>query len=133
MDTFTKEKRSEIMSRIRSKDTGPEIALRKALWSQGFRYRIYYGKEKIDIAFPSKKIAIFIDGCFWHSCPQHSVIPKSNKQYWMPKLKANIERSSSKDKRLIENGWKIIHIWEHELKDIDNVVNRICKIIDRQK
>ena len=69
VDKISKEKRSKIMSAIRSKDTKPELSLRRALWAQGLRYRIHYGKEKIDIAFPSKKVAVFVDGCFWHRCP----------------------------------------------------------------
>ncbi len=64
--TIEKEKRSKIMASIRSKDTKPELMLRKALWKKNLRYRIHYGKEKIDIAFPTKKLAIFVDGCFWH-------------------------------------------------------------------
>jgi DNA mismatch endonuclease (patch repair protein) len=105
------------MSTIRSKDTQPEIKLRKIIWSLGLRYRIYYGKEKIDIAFPKKKIAIFIDGCFWHQCPIHSHIPSSHREYWEPKLRKNIERAKAKDERLKALGWSTIHIWEHELVD----------------
>jgi DNA mismatch endonuclease (patch repair protein) len=75
------------MSAIRSENTKPEIALRRALWARGWRYRKHYGKEKIDIAFPSKKLAIFLDGCFWHGCPLHSHLPKSHKEYWHLKLK----------------------------------------------
>ena len=119
VDRISKEKRSQIMSAIRSKDTKPEITLRKALWSRGLRYRIQYGKEKIDIAFPSKKLAIFVDGCFWHSCPIHSHIPKENTKYWIPKLKKNKERDKAKKERLTKDGWQVIRFWEHELADID--------------
>lgn len=125
MDVFSKEKRSEIMSSIRSKNTKPEVLLRKALWKRGYRYRIHYGKEKIDIAFPSKKIAIFVDGCFWHMCPIHGNIPKSNKGYWIPKLEKNQIRTKEKDKRLKKEGWKVIHVWEHELKEIDQTIEKI--------
>jgi len=90
MDMFSQEKRSEIMSSIKSKNTKPEILIRKALWKKGYRYRLHYGVEKIDIAFPSRKVAIFVDGCFWHMCPIHGNVPKSNKSYWVPKLKKNV-------------------------------------------
>ena len=118
------------MSAIRSRNTKPEVILRKALWAKGMRFRIQYGKEKIDIAFPSKKIAVFVDGCFWHGCPVHSHIPKSNKEYWLPKLKKNIERAKAKDERLREDGWRILHIWEHELIDIEKLLVKIESEID---
>ncbi len=103
------------MSKIRYRDTRPEIAFRKALHSAGLKYRVNYGKERIDIAFPNLKLAIFIDGCFWHGCPLHSHIPKSNKRYWVPKLKKNLQRAKAKDLRLKKDGWKILHVWEHQL------------------
>lgn len=108
--------RSKLMSRIKSKGTSPEIALRKALWYSGMRYRVQYGKEKIDIAFPGKKVAVFVDGCFWHSCPVHGHIPKSNLGYWKPKLERNVQRAEAKDARLAESGWAALHFWEHDVK-----------------
>ena len=129
MDKVTKEKRSKIMSAIRSKNTTPEMTLRKEMWAQGLRYRIHYGKEKIDVAFPSRKLAIFVDGCFWHSCPLHSHIPKSNEKYWVAKLKKNRERSKGKDDRLEREGWTILHFWEHEINNKKNVVAEIAKIL----
>ena len=91
---------SQIMSRIRSKDTGIELLLRRALLASGLRYRVYYGKEKIDIAFPKEKLAVFTDGCFWHLCSQHGHIPKSNVDYWEKKLLKNVERAKTKDFQL---------------------------------
>ncbi len=108
--------RSRVMSKIKSRDTSPEMALREALWHSGMRYRVQYGKEKIDIAFPSKKVAVFVDGCFWHSCPIHGHIPKSNIGYWKPKLEKNIERAKEKDARLKNSGWEVLHFWEHDAK-----------------
>jgi DNA mismatch endonuclease, patch repair protein len=125
VDTFSKEKRSKIMSSIHSKNTKPELCLRKSLWAKGLRYRVQYGKEKIDIAFPSKKIAVFVDGCFWHGCPIHSHLPKSNEEYWIPKLKKNIERDKAKNERLEAQGWKVLHFWEHELTDCSKVIRKI--------
>lgn len=95
VDKISPENRSKLMSAIRSKNTKPEISLRKALWAKDLRFRKHYGIEKIDIAFPSKKIAVFVDGCFWHGCPLHSHIPKSNQSYWKPKLTKNIERDKA--------------------------------------
>lgn len=129
VDRFSKEKRSKIMSAIRSKDTKPELNLRRALWAQGLRYRIHYGKEKIDIAFPKKRVAIFVDGCFWHGCPIHGHKPKTNKSYWIPKLEKNKERDIRKDKRLVKDGWKVIRFWEHELENILDVIKKIRKIL----
>ncbi len=103
------------MSKIRSKHTKPELILRKALYAKGLRYRLHYGSEKIDIAFPSKKVAIFVDGCFWHGCPVHGHKPKSNKGYWLPKFRKNKLRDNAKRKRLEKDGWKVIRIWEHEV------------------
>lgn len=132
VDKFSIEKRSMIMSAIRSKDTGPEVILRKALWAQGLRFRKHYGAEKIDITFPSLKIAIFVDGCFWHGCPIHSHIPKSNENYWRPKLQKNIERDKIKENRLSQNGWKVIRFWEHELVNTDSVVAKIKAAMEKQ-
>jgi DNA mismatch endonuclease (patch repair protein) len=125
VDTVTKETRSKIMSAIRSKNTKPEIMLRKALWSKGFRFRIQYGEEKIDVAFPAKKVAVFVDGCFWHGCPIHAHIPKSNKVYWLPKLKKNTERDKAKNDRLHQKGWIVLRFWEHELSDVNKVIDKI--------
>lgn len=117
MDRISTLERSKIMSKIRSTDTKVELILRRALWKEGLRYRIYYGKEKIDIAFPKVKIAVFADGCFWHSCPVHGHTPKSNSGYWGGKLAKNEKRAIAKDLRLRESGWEVIHFWEHEISE----------------
>ena len=125
VDKISKEVRSKMMSAIRSKNTKPEIVLRKALWAKGYRYRIHYGKNKVDVAFLSKKLAIFVDGCFWHGCPVHSHIPKSNQGYWVPKLKGNIERDIANNYTLESEGWKVLRFWEHELNEMGEVMKRI--------
>ena len=130
MDNLTKEKRSEVMSHIGSKGTSPEFRLRRALWERGLRYRIYFGPEKIDIAFPKQKVAVFVDGCFWHSCPKHGYIPKSNRDYWIPKLERNARLAVEKDNRLISSGWTVLHIWEHELKNKGVPISHICEVIE---
>lgn len=128
VDKISKEKRSKVMRSIKSVDTKPEERLRKALFSKGYRYRKHHGEHKIDIAFPSRKIAIFVDGCFWHMCPKHGKLPKSNKRYWTPKLKRNVERDKKINAHLKKTGWKVIRIWECEiLESTTSVVNTIFK------
>ncbi|MDG6221912.1 MAG: very short patch repair endonuclease [Candidatus Bathyarchaeota archaeon] len=131
-DKISKEKRSKIMSAIRAKNTKPELALRRALWAQGIRYRIHYNKEKIDIAFPSKKVAVFVDGCFWHGCPEHGHTPKSNQKYWIPKLEKNKQRAIKKDERLKNAGWKVMHFWEHEIDDLNPIIQKIKKTLNKK-
>lgn len=103
----------------------PEIILRKALWAKGHRYRIQYSEKKIDVAFPAKKVAVFVDGCFWHGCPIHSHIPKTNEEYWLSKLRKNIERDKATNMKLENDGWKVMRFWEHEIADIGKVVGAI--------
>lgn len=116
-DVVTKKIRSRIMARIKGKNTKPEILLRKALYSKGLRYRTHYGDERIDIAFPSKRLAIFVDGCFWHMCPVHRTFPKSNKRYWLPKLRRNMVRDKEINAKLRKRGWRVIRLWEHEINE----------------
>jgi len=121
------------MAAIHSKNTKPEISLRKALWSKGLRYRIHYGKELIDIAFPTERLAIFIDGCFWHGCPIHSHIPESNREYWLPKLRKNIERDAAKSELLRTMGWEVMRFWEHELSDVNIILKKIQNALEGNK
>lgn len=133
MKKLPNQARSKIMAAIHSKNTKPEITIRKALWSKGMRYRIHYGAEKIDIAFPSKKLAIFIDGCFWHSCPLHFRPPKNNVDYWRPKIERNVGRDAEKNDRLKMSGWQVMRFWEHELRDIDAVVSKVQNHLQKQE
>jgi DNA mismatch endonuclease (patch repair protein) len=126
------EERYRIMAAIRSKNTKPELTLRKALWSRGIRYRVHYGKEKIDIAFPSKKIAVFIDGCFWHACPLHFREPRNNVSYWRAKIERNVRRDAEKNDRLKLSGWQVVRFWEHELKDVDAVSGKVQTLLQEQ-
>ena len=132
-DVLTKKQRSYNMAQIKSKDTGPELVLRKLL-SQNkiFGYRLHYkifGKP--DIVFPRKKIAIFIDGCFWHKCPSCFVKPTSRIEFWSQKIKNNLKRDKEVNKLLKKTGWKILRIWEHELRENPD---KVCqKIINELK
>lgn len=98
--------------------TKPEIALRRLLWGRGHRYRVAYPvpgmrRRSIDIAFPGKRLAIFVDGCFWHCCPTHSVPVRNNGDWWRTKLAKNVERDVATTRRLQEEGWLVIRFWEH--------------------
>lgn len=127
-DVLTPAQRKYNMSRIRGKNTGPEIKLRKLLWSQGIRgYRIHFNLSgKPDIVFTKKKIAIFIDGCFWHKCPICFQEPKTRKDFWMKKIDSNIERDQKNTKKLQDDGWTVLRLWEHEIrKTPEDVLRKI--------
>jgi DNA mismatch endonuclease (patch repair protein) len=110
------------MRRQARKDTGPELALRRRLWRRGLRYRINLRvpgeRGSIDVAFTRRRLAIFVDGCFWHSCPAHGTIPKANRDWWESKLLANRERDARYDALLESRGWSVVRVWEHEDPDV---------------
>lgn len=102
------------------RDTKPEMQIRKLLFADGFRYRVNVRPEKdlrckADIVFNKKRICIFIDGCFWHGCPIHFKLPKTNSEWWREKIDDNRERDARKTRELKERGWLVIRLWEHEL------------------
>ena len=108
------------MSHVRGKDTKPELLVRQFLFAQGFRYRLYRKDlpGKPDIVLPKYKTVIFINGCFWHGhtgC-KYATIPEANHDFWLAKISGNIERDKSNDAKLFELGWKVIEIWQCELK-----------------
>jgi len=106
--------RSEIMSRIRGRDTGPELALRKALRAAGLRgYRTNWGRPSIDVAFTRRRLAVFVDGCFWHGCPEHCKTPKTNRAYWVPKIARNAARDKESAAAWESRGWVVLRLWEH--------------------
>lgn len=119
MDTLTKEQRSYCMSQIRRRDTTPEILFRKGLWRGGYRgYRIDVKLPgKPDIYFPRRRVAIFVDGCFWHKCPKCFIRPKSNLGYWIPKIKNNILRDQRNNKALRSKKITVVRFWGHEIKE----------------
>ena len=127
-DIFSKKKRSEIMSKIRSKETKLEIALRKELWKAGYRYRKnasgYFGKP--DVLLKKYKTVIFVDSCFWHGCKKHLRLPETNKNFWKEKIERNIKRDKEVNSHYKKIGWKVIRIWEHQLnKNQSEVLRRI--------
>ena len=108
------------MSRQGSRDTAPEVAVRRLLHSAGLRYRVNVPvpgmpRRTIDIVFPKAKIAIFMDGCFWHGCPQHATQPKANAEWWQTKLGKNVVRDQETTEHLRAAGWTVLRFWEHEV------------------
>lgn len=111
---------SRYMRSNKAKNTKPELLLRKALWADGIRgYRLHWKKApgKPDIAFPARKLAVFVNGCFWHRCPKCELkLPKNNREFWKKKFDRNVERDGEKLAALREAGWRVIVIWECDLK-----------------
>ncbi len=106
------------MVRQRRRDTAPEVALRSALHRSGLRYRVDFPlpglRRRADIAFPAARVAVFVDGCFWHGCPEHGSWPKENAPWWREKIEANRRRDRDTDARLRDAGWLPLRVWEHE-------------------
>jgi len=107
------------MQNTAQRDTPPEMELRRELHRRGFRYRVDRSipgvtRGRPDIVFPSERVAVFVDGCFWHSCPEHSTVPRQNRRWWATKLKVNVERDRRHDRELRKAGWMVLRYWEHE-------------------
>lgn len=117
-DVMSAAKRSALMSRIRGSNTGPELLLRRAAWARGLRYRLNYriGKVRPDLVFVRVKLAVFVDGCFWHACPLHSTMPRNNREFWKHKLRRNHERDTENTQKLKAEGWGVLRFWEHEVE-----------------
>jgi len=115
-DILTKEQRSCNMSKIRSSKTKPELKIKKLMKLFGFTYQPKGIIGRPDFADKKRKISVFVDGCFWHKCPRHYKKPKSNSEYWKQKIKRNIKRDKEVTEKLKSDGWKVIRIWECELK-----------------
>lgn len=103
----------------RRRDTKAELLIRSELWRRGLRYRVDRPpmsgmRRRADVVFTRARVAVFVDGCFWHRCPDHSTIPKANRAWWIAKLDANVARDSDTDARLGAAGWLVLRVWEHE-------------------
>lgn len=110
---------SRRMARQRTRDTGPEMLLRRELHRRGLRYRVDapvpgMPRRRADILFTRAKVAVFVDGCFWHGCPEHKTAPANNGEWWTAKLARNVERDRETDAHLTSLGWTVVRIWEHE-------------------
>lgn len=131
-DVMSSAKRSRLMSRIRDKNTVPELNLRHAVWSIGLRYRLHLkiGSIKTDLVFTKAKVAIFVDGCFWHQCPIHGVMPKGNYAFWQPKLERNMKRDIEVTQKLILEGWEVLRFWEHEIDEsAEKCAQRVAQLV----
>lgn len=123
------------MSRQASKDTSAELAVRRLLHEAGLRYRVEYpvpgmARRRIDVAFTRAQVAVLIDGCFWHGCPQHATHPKANAEWWRNKLDRNMARDRETTEHLTAIGWTVLRFWEHE--DPKDVATRV-KAVVRQR
>ncbi|OON76962.1 very short patch repair endonuclease [Streptomyces tsukubensis] len=124
------------MSRQMSRDTTPEVAVRKLLHASGHRYRLNMRvrdmpRRTIDITFPRARVAVFLDGCFWHGCPIHATHPKANAEWWHQKLDRNMARDAETTEHLTAVGWTVLRFWEHEVP-VD-VAERVADVVDRER
>lgn len=119
---------SRRMSTLRRRDNERELSLRRALHAAGYRFRVTHPvpgirRRTIDIAFTRRRVAVFLDGCFWHGCPQHGTDPRSNSAWWAEKIASNRARDRDTDRHLIALGWSVVRVWEHE--DLAEAVERV--------
>ncbi|MFE9786722.1 very short patch repair endonuclease [Nocardia salmonicida] len=124
------------MSKQRRAHTAPELALRRELHRAGLRYfvdrpPIKGQRRRADVVFPRLRIAVYVDGCFWHRCPAHATDPKNNAQWWADKLAGNVARDRATDAALTEAGWRVVRVWEHE--DPHTAAERITALVERSK
>lgn len=129
--------RRSIMQANRRRDTGPELAVRRALHAAGMRYRVDYpiragaGRPvRPDIVFTRQFVAVFIDGCFWHGCPRHGTQPATRSDFWAAKIVVNRERDQRHDAALKLDGWTVVRIWEHE--DAVDAAARVIDVVRRR-
>jgi DNA mismatch endonuclease (patch repair protein) len=127
------------MARTHARDNPVEKALRSALFRSGLRYRIHYPvpgrpRRTIDVAFPSRKLAVFIDGCFWHGCPEHGTWPTRNGPFWREKIQANRARDLQTDSSLRALGWRVLRFWEHDSdeKCVRQILRALKNPVDRK-
>ena len=116
------------MSRQATRDTAPELAVRRRVHAAGCRVRVGFAprpelRGKADIVFTRRKVAVFVDGCFWHSCPEHGTMPTANREWWELKLARNAERDAETNQLLADAGWTVIRVWEHE--DVGTAAERV--------
>ena len=124
------------MARVRQKGTQAELGLRKILHARGLRYRLHVTlltkpRRVADIVFSRNRIAVFVDGCFWHGCPEHASWPKSNADFWHEKIETNRARDADTNQRLKALGWNVIRVWAHE--SVEDAATRIAQIIRARK
>lgn len=124
------------MSRQRSRDTAIEIALRRELHSRGLRFRVHRRpipgvRREADVVFGPARVAVFVDGCFWHGCPDHATWPKNNEAFWRQKIEGNRARDADTDQRLTEAGWLSVRVWEHE--EVASAADRVQWLVTTRR
>jgi DNA mismatch endonuclease (patch repair protein) len=128
------EVRRRTMQAVKSKNTTPELIVRRLLHASGYRYRLHNEDlpGRPDLVFPVRQKVIFIHGCFWHGhdCKRGARVPKTNRGYWVKKVSSNQSRDLNARKRLKAGGWKVLCVWECELRNTDNVLKRLTKFLD---
>lgn len=136
MDIYTKEKRSEVMSKVRSKNTNPELIVRQLIFGMGYRYRLHVASlpGKPDIVMSKRRKIIEVRGCFWHAhegC-KHATLPKTRTDFWATKIACNRERDKKNLDWLNESGWEVLIVWQCELKQLDALKSKLKKFIDSE-
>lgn len=124
------------MSRLKRSGTTPEMALRRELHRRGLRYRVQVkvpgnNRRTIDIAFTRQRVAVFVDGCFWHGCPEHGTRPTTNSQWWEWKIARNQERDRDTDRLLHEAGWASLRVWEH--RTVSSAAGSVQRLVDERR
>lgn len=134
MDTITPDERSEIMSRVRSKNMRPELLVRRLVFAMGYRYRLHVRKLPgcPDLVFSPRRKVIFVHGCFWHLHQNCSIarMPKSRLDFWKPKLEGNRDRDEKNKRKLAREGWKVLTLWECQLGNTARLETKIRKFLD---
>lgn len=139
-DTKSDAERSRNMAAVRNANTRPETLLRRKVWRTGLRFFTSRGWKALtgmklpgspDLIFPRARVAVFVDGCFWHGCPLHYTAPEDNNEFWQRKLAQNLKRDREVDAALTEAGWRVVRIWEHELRktELDKVVENLGRMV----
>jgi len=119
----------------RERDTGIEREIRSRLHARGLRFRVHRrllkgSRREVDVVFPGAKVAVFVDGCFWHGCPEHGTWPRNNAEFWRRKIEGNVERDRDTDTRLEADGWTVVRVWEHEAPA--DAAARIAAAVERR-
>jgi len=119
----------------RERDTGIEREVRSRLHARGLRFRVHRrllkgSRREVDVVFPGAKVAVFVDGCFWHGCPEHGTWPRNNAEFWKQKIEGNVARDRDTDARLQAEGWTVVRVWEHEAPA--DAAARIAEAVERR-
>ncbi|NYH77215.1 DNA mismatch endonuclease (patch repair protein) [Actinopolyspora biskrensis] len=128
---------TKVMRRMRRRDTGPELRLRKTLHRRGLRYLVDVAipggnrRRRVDVLLRGPRIAVLVDGCFWHSYPEHGLLPKSNRDWWRRKLEGVVRRDQDTDAEITATGWLVVRVWEHD--DPETAAGRIERLVNERK